>query len=122
MIQTVAEMVIGAIYAIGATFNIAYTLRHSREFFGEFAERAWFAPTARVTARLIVPNSVAFTIVLIVFQVAVATAILTQGNAVATALVVGGCFAASVAMLSSPGGTVGNLLLAAIQFALAGTH
>ena len=117
--RAAAEIAIGVIFAAGAIFNGSYTLGRSREFYEEFADRAWLAPFGSVTSRLIVPNGVAFTVVLIVFQATVAAAILSRGAAVGPALVVGGAFAAVVALFSSPGGTLGNVALAAIQFALA---
>lgn len=117
--RAAAEVAIGLLYAIGAVFNAVYTLRHSQEFFGEFAARAWFAPARWLTSRLIVPNSVPFTVMLILFQAAVAASILSRGGAVGPALVIGAGFAAVVALFSSPGGAVGNGVLAAVQFTLA---
>lgn len=112
----------GVIFAVGAVFNTVYTLRHSGEFFAEFAEKAWLTPARSITSRLIVPNSVAFTVLLIVFQVTVAASIVSRGDAVGPALVVGGGFAATVALFSSPGGALGNVAAAAVQFTLAATR
>jgi hypothetical protein len=106
-------------YAVGAAFNTLYTLRHSGEFFSDFAEKAWLAPARSVISWLIVPDSVNVTVLLIAFQATVAAAILSRGDAVGPALVVGGCFATAVALFSSPGGTVGNVVLAVVQFILA---
>ncbi len=69
-----------------------------------------------------IPRGTPFTVLLMVFQVAVAVAILTRGELVEPALLVGGAFALIVAFFSSPGGTLGNLTLAGIQFALAFTR
>lgn len=118
----VAEIAVGALFAVGAAFNVVYTLRNSEEFYGEFADRAWLAPAGRMINRLVIPNGVAFTVLLIVFQMAVAAAVLSRGALVGPALVVGGCFAAVVALFSSPGGAVGNVALATLQFALAWTR
>lgn len=52
----------------------------------------------------------------IAFQIAVAVSILSRGSLVRPALLIGGLFALLVALFSSPGGTVGNVVLAAIQF------
>ncbi len=112
-------MAVGVLFVIGAIFNTSYTLRHSRAFYGEFADGAWLSPARSLTNELIVPNGVIFTVVLIGFQLSIGIAILTRGGAVEPALVIGGSFACLVALFSSPGGTVGNLALAAIQFALA---
>lgn len=117
--RTTAEIAVGVLYAIGAIFNTSYTLRHSRQFYGEFAEKAWFRPAGQFIARLIVPNGKAFTVLLVLFQLMVSAAILTRGDFVVPALAVGGTFAAVVALFSSRGGAVGNILLAVIQFALA---
>ena len=35
-----AEVAVGVLYVVGALFNAVYTLRHSQEFFGEFADCA----------------------------------------------------------------------------------
>lgn len=117
--RTAAELVIGAIYAIGAVFNTVYTLGHGREFYGDFASGAWLSPAGSLIRDRIVPNSTTFTIGLIVFQLAVAVAILTRTVLAGPALLIGGAFALVVAFFSSPGGTIGNLALAGIQFALA---
>lgn len=113
------EILVGALYLVGAGFNTVYTLRHSEEFYTGFVEGAWLRPARRLTESVIVPNGVPFTVLLIAFQVAVGLSILTRGGAVTAALVVGGLFAAVVALFSSPGGAVGNLALAATQLALA---
>lgn len=55
------------------------------------------------------------------FQLAVAVAILTRGDLVPAALLSGASFAVLAAVASSPGGTIGNLSVAAIQAALAVT-
>ena len=120
--RTAAEIAIGAIYAIGVGFHLLYTVRHSHEFYGDFADRAWFPPARSFTNTLIVPHGVVFTVCLIGFQASIAVAILSRGDAVVPALAIGGAFALIVALFSSPGGTAGNLVLAIVQFVLAGTH
>ena len=117
--RTVLEILIGVLYLVGAGFNLVYTLRNGKEFYGGFVEGAWLPPARRFTESVVVPYSVPFTVVLVLFQVGVGLSILTRGGAVTPALVVGGVFAAVVALFSSPGGTLGNLVLAAIQLALA---
>ncbi len=122
MLRSVLEVAVGVVFAAGAVFNGVYTLRHSAAFYGDFADGAWLGPAERFIRRLVIPRGTPFTVLLIVFQVAVAAAILTSGELVAPALLVGGAFALIVAFFSSPGGTVGNLALAVIQFALAVTR
>lgn len=116
---SVLEILVGVLYLMGAGFNALYTLRHSEQFYTDFVEEAWLRPARRWTERVIVPNGVPFTVLLILFQVVVGVSILTRGAAVTPALVVGGVFAALVAVFSSPGGAAGNLVLAAVQLVLA---
>lgn len=115
----VAEIAIGLLYVAGAVFNSVYTLSHREEFYGSFAEGAWFRPARRIINTIVLPNSTAFTVVLIVFQATVAAMILTRGDWVAPALYAGAVFSALAALASSPGGTVGNLALTTIQVSLA---
>lgn len=65
------------------------------------------------------PHGVQVTVVLVVFQLLVGISILTRGGAATAALIVGGVFAAVIALFSSPGGAIGNVALAAAQFVLA---
>lgn len=117
-LRTAAEIAIGLLFGVGATFNTLYTLSHSNEFYGAFAEGAWFSPSRWLINNVVIPNATVFTIGLIAFQVALAVAILTRGDLVRTALIAGATFSVLAALASSPGGTVGNLVLAAIQAAL----
>ena len=117
-VRTVAEIGLGVLFGIGAVFNAVYTLRHADEFYGSFVDGAWFGPGRWIVERVVRPNAVAFTVVLIVFQVAVATLILSRGDLVTAALLAGAVFSVLAALASSPGGTVGNLVLAAILLGL----
>lgn len=117
--QSALEIAVGVLFAVGAMFNAVYTLRHAQEFFEEFAAKAWVRPAGRLVERLVLPRTTAFTVLLIAFQVAVALAVFSRGELVTPALMAGGGFALVVALFSSPGGTVANLGLAALQFALA---
>ncbi len=117
-LRPIAEIGVGLLYAAGAVFNAVYTFRHTERFFGSFADGAWLGPARSFIRTVVIPNGKLFTVLLILFQVSVAVAILSRGGAVRPALLAGGTFALVVAFFSSPGGTVGNLLLAAIQFAL----
>lgn len=117
--RTVAEIGMGALIGIGGVFNTVYTMRHSKEFYGTFSEGAWFPPGRWFVDNVVLPNATVFTVLLIVFQLAVATTILTRGDLVAAGLVAGAAFACLAALASSPGGTGGNLVLAAIYVTLA---
>lgn len=118
-IRTIAEIGIGVIYLIGAVFNSVWTLGHTDEFYEGFAEGAWLGPARSLVRDLVMPNARVFTVLLIVFQVTIGVLVLTRGDLVGPALLVGAAFALVAALVSSPGGTAGNLVLAGIQIALA---
>ncbi len=107
------------IFSIGAVFNTVYTLSHSDEFYGSFAEGAWFGPARWFVDRVVLPNATAVTVLVVVFQVTVAVLIFTRGDLATVALFAGAGFALLVALASNFGGTIGNLILAAIQLLLA---
>ena len=119
MLRSGAEIAVGAIYATGALFHTVYTLRHGDEFYGSFAEGAWLGPARWLVTNVVLSHTVLFTLALIIFQVAVAVMILNRGDLVREALIAGAIFSGFSALVSSPGGTVGTLALAAIQAALA---
>ena len=118
-IRTVAELVIGVLYAIGAGHQALFTLRHSQEFYGDMADRAWLRPAEVFIEKLLVPNSVTVTVLVVAFQAAVAIAILTRGAAVGPALMAGGVFSIIGALTGSPAETIGYGVLAGIHFSLA---
>lgn len=103
-------------------FNTVWTLRHQAEFYGDFADGAWLSPARSVIRNVVIPNGTLFTVLLIVFQVAVAIAILTLGDFVKVALLAGGAFSLAVAFFSNPAGSAAGLALAVIQFVLALTR
>ena len=118
-VRTVAEIGIGLVYLIGAIFNSLYTLKHGDEFYGSFAEGAWFAPSRAFINRFVIPNSRPFTYLLIAFQLLVAFAILSRGPYVIYGLYAGVIFCLGAAVVSNVAGTIANLVLAAVQFLLA---
>lgn len=118
-LRNVVEISIGVLFAVGAVFNTVYTLSHGDEFYGSFAEGAWLAPARWTVEKVVIPNATMFTVVLIVVQLAIAVTILTRGDLVVAALLVGAGFALVAGLASSPGGTVGNLALTAIQLTVA---
>lgn len=65
------------------------------------------------------PNTIVFTILVIAFQITIAIMIFTRGDIVTVALLAGAGFALLAALASNPGGTIGNLVLAAIHLLLA---
>jgi hypothetical protein len=118
-LRTAAEIAIGVLYAIGAVFNLVYTLRNSDQFYGSFADGAWLPPARRFINEIVLANGTVFTVLLILFQAVSAVLILSRGDYVAAALMIGTIFSVLAALASSPAGTVGNLILAAIQMTLA---
>ncbi len=118
-LRTFGEIAMGVIFLVGAGFNSFWTLGHTDEFYGSFADGAWLPPAESLIRDVIMPNGRLFTGLLIAFQTAVGVLVLTRGDLVKAALIVGGVFAVGAALASSPGGTVGNLILAAVQFSLA---
>jgi len=117
--RTATELVIGALYAIGAGDQALNTLRHSREFYTDMADQAWLRPAEIVIEKLLMPNSVVVTVLLIGFQAAVAIAIFTRQAAVRPALLAGGAFSIIGALTGAPAETVGYGILAVIHFKLA---
>ena len=117
--RNVVEIALGLLFGVGAAFNTVYTLSHGDEFYGSFAEGAWLAPARGAIEKVVLPNATLVTILVILVQLAVAVMILTRGDLVVTGLVMGAGFAFVAALASSPGGTVGNLALAAIQLVVA---
>ena len=114
-----AEVAIGGLYSVGAIFNTVYTLGQADKFYGAFAHGAWFKPVRRFLRTIVLPNATAFTVSLILLEKAVAIMIFTRGDLVRPALIAGATFCIIAGVVSSPGGTAGNLTLAAIQIALA---
>lgn len=67
-LRAVAEIAIGVVFAAGAVFNTVYTLRHTTEFYEDFAEGAWFGPAESIIRTVIIPNGTLFTALPIAFQ------------------------------------------------------
>lgn len=118
-LRLVVEVALGVLYAVGAVFNSLYTLRHGADFYEDFADNAWLSPARRLINSLVIPNATVFTLLLIVFQAAIAIAILTRGEFVKPALLAGGAFSLGVAFFSNPAGAFAGLALATLQFGLA---
>ena len=74
-LRTVAEILIGLLFAAGAIFNVVYTRTHTAEFYGSFVDGAWLPPAKTFVRQVVLPNAVAFTVLVIVVQVAVALGI-----------------------------------------------
>jgi hypothetical protein len=119
VLRNIGEIAFGVLFLVGAIFNLAYTLSHGEEFFGSFAANAWLRPSQTLVRRLVIPRAKVFTVLLVALQLSVAVMIFSRGELVTTGLTVGAAFALAAAFVSSPGGAVANLALAAAQALLA---
>lgn len=67
-------------FSIRAVFNTVHTLSHTDEFYGSFADGAWFGPASWFVNDVVIPNAVVFTILVVAFQVSVAAFIFTRAT------------------------------------------
>lgn len=118
-LRSVLEIGFGVIYMIGAGFNVAYTLKNGEKFYGSFANSTWFAPSKWFIEKFVIPNPRIFTITLILFQIFVGTALLSQGLYVELGLLAGTAFCLYAVFVSNLTGVIANLAMALIQFYLA---
>lgn len=119
LLRNILEIGFGLLYLIGAIFNIAYTLRHGDEFYGSFAENALLAPAKLLIEKVVIPRARLFTILLIIFQLAVAICILSRGPLVTPGLIAGAVFNFGVMLVSNVTGAVASLVMALVQLFLA---
>lgn len=118
-LRSIFEIGLGILYMIGAGFNFAYTLKHGDEFYGGFAKSTWFAPAKWFIEKFVLPTPRIFTITLILFQLFVAVALLSQGAYVGLGLLAGTAFCMYAVFVSNVPGAIANLALAVLQFYLA---
>ena len=118
-LRNILEIAFGVIYMIGAGFNFAYTLKNGEKFYGSFADSTWFAPSKWFIEKFVIPNPKIFTITLILFQIFVGTALLSQGPYVGLGLLAGTAFCMYAVFVSNVTGAIANLVMALIQFYLA---
>jgi len=118
-VQSVLEIGIGVIYMIGAGFNFAYTLKNGEKFYGSFANSTWFSPSKWFIEKFVIPYPKNFTITLILFQLFVGVALLSQGPYVRLGLLAGTAFCMYAVFVSNVTGAIANLVMALIQFYLA---
>jgi hypothetical protein len=108
--RTIAELVIGVLYALGTIHQGLFVLRSSEDFYLTMADRAWIEPAEEYIRSFLVPNSLIITVLVVVFQGLLAIAILSRGPLVAPALVAGGIFSLVGAFTGNPlrqSGTLG---------------
>jgi len=114
--RNILEIGFGVLYLTGGIFNAIYTFRHGEEFFGSFAEKAWFKPGKWFITRFVLPNPRPFALTLILFQLLVAAVLLSRGSYVSLGLLAGVVFCLNAVFVSDIRGAVANLGLAAVQF------
>jgi len=117
--QNILEVGLGVIYMIGAGFNLAYTMKHGEEFYKSFASGTWFTPARWFIRKFVLPSPRIFTITLILYQLFVAVALLSQGPQVELGLIAGTVFCMYAVFVSNIPGAIANLALAVLQFYLA---
>jgi len=118
-LQNILILGLGILYMIGAGFNTAYTWRHGEKFYESFAESTWFAPARWFIRKFVIPTPRIFTITLILYQLFVAVALLSQGPYVGLGLLAGTAFCMYAVFVSNVTGAIANLALAVLQFYLA---
>ena len=118
-VQNFIEIGLGLIYMLGAGFNFAYTRRNEENFYTGFAERTWFAPASWFIQRIVLPNPGIFTVLLILFQLFVGIALLSEGPYVGLGLLAGTAFSMYAVFVTNVPGAIANLALAVLQFYLA---
>ncbi|UCG25889.1 MAG: hypothetical protein JSW55_07855 [Chloroflexota bacterium] len=122
ILRTIGEVGFGLLFLVGAIFNLVYTLRHGQEFYGSFAESAWFPPSSFLIRRLVIPRASLITALLVALQISIAILILSRGDSVRTGLIMGCLFCLAAALVSSIGGAIANLILATLMALLAFTQ
>ncbi len=117
--RSIAEIIIGALYAIGAIHQFAFVLRDSEAFYEAMAAASWISPATALIEEVLLPRSALVTIAVGVLEAGLAIAILLRGSAVRPALYVGGAFSVLGAITGGPAETVEYGALAALHFWLA---
>ena len=120
--RSIAEITIGALYAIGAVHQIAFVLRDSEAFYEAMAAASWIPPATSFIEQVLLPRSTLATLAVGVLEAGLAIAILSRGSAVRPALYVGGAFSVLGAITGGPLETVGYGALAALHFWLGSHH
>jgi hypothetical protein len=118
-VRNILEIGFGIIYMIGAGFNFAYTRRHGEKFYALFADGTWFAPASWFIRNFVIPRPGIFTTTLILFQLFVGIALLSQGPYVRLGLLAGTAFCMYAVFVSKVPGAIANLAMAVLQFYLA---
>jgi len=118
-LRGILEIGLGILYMIGAGFNFAYTLKHGEQFYSGFASGTWFAPARWFIEKFVIPTPRIFTITLVLFELFVGVALLSQETYVGLGLLAGTAFCMYAVFVSNVPGAIANLALAVLQFYLA---
>ena len=122
LIRNIFEIGFGILLLIGAIFNTVYTFRNGEEFYSSFVEKALLPPARKVVEKVVMPRDRIFTALMIIVQVIAAVSILSRGSLAGPGLMIGGVFAFGAAWVSSAGGMIANLIMAAVMLFLGVTH
>ena len=117
-LRSMLEIGMGVVYMAGAGFNLVYTLKNGEKFYTSFAEGTWFAPASWFIQKFVIPNPRIFTIMLVLFQLFVGIALLSQGPNVGLGLLAGTAFCMYAVFVCNVPGAIANLALAVLQFYL----
>lgn len=120
-VKHILVMGLGLTYMLGAGFIFAYARRNREKFYSGFAERTWFPPAGWFIQKFVLPNPDLFTVMLILFQLFVGIALLSQGSYVDLGLLAGTAFCMYAVFVSNVPGAIANLSLAVLQFYMATT-
>ncbi len=100
-IRTLAEIVIGVLYTIGAGRQALCVLRHSQEFYGDMAGRAWLRPAETFIEKGARASSVVIAVLVAASRLESRSPYI-RGAWVGPALVAGGVFSIVGALTGSP--------------------
>jgi hypothetical protein len=118
----IGEIGFGVLFLIAAVFNLSYTLRHSKEFYGSFSANAWLYPYKTLIRTLVIPHARVFTILLIALLASLALMILSRSSLVKPALIAGAVFSLAVVPASNLPGAIANLAMSGVLVLLALAH
>jgi hypothetical protein len=118
LIRNIFEIGFGVLLLIGAIFNTVYTFRNGEEFYRSFVENALLLPARQLVEKVVIPRNQFFTVLMVIFQLAISLSILSRGAFVGPGMIAGGVFAFVAAWVSSAGGMIANLVMAIIMLYL----
>ena len=120
-VHGILEIGFGLVYLFAAGFNITYTLRYGKKLYLIFAEGTWFTPARWLIPRYVIPHPRMLTVPLILVQLFIGIALLSQGTYVGLGLLAGTAFSMYAVFVSNFPGAILNIALAVLQFYLVTT-